>query len=280
MPELPEVETIARELQAVLPGQRIERVRVFREDALQGVPVARFRKGLEGRRFVRVTRRGKYLLFHLSPETWLVAHLRMTGKFALTAMRADGKVATEKEPPGHHRVWFELAQGHVLVFQDMRCFGTLTVATAPEAVPGVAALGVEPLSPQFTPAWLVEALSDSRMPLKHWLMHQGYIAGLGNIYASEVLSVARLSPFRPAMDVTSTEARRLHKAVVKVLTQALAKNGTTISDYRRVDEKTGEFQNFLRVYGREGQPCHSCGAPVQRVAQQQRSTFYCSVCQP
>ncbi|MDH4246573.1 MAG: bifunctional DNA-formamidopyrimidine glycosylase/DNA-(apurinic or apyrimidinic site) lyase [Deltaproteobacteria bacterium] len=271
MPELPEVETIARELQAVLPGRGVRRVRIFRKDALQGVPVARFQKGLEGRRFQAVRRRGKYLLFHLKPEAWLVAHLRMTGKFALTP-RPDA-------PPLHHRVWFELDDGAVLAFQDLRCLGTLELAGAPEAVPGVAAMGVEPLEPGFTRDWLAQALSRSRAPLKHWLMHQGHIAGLGNIYVAEILFGAGLSPLRAAATVTREEAARLHQAVRRVLMRAIAKNGTTISDYRRVDDKTGDFQNFLRVYGRAGQPCHTCRTPIQRVVQQQRSTFYCPTCQ-
>jgi len=279
MPELPEVETIVRELQAVLPGRVVERVRVFRKDALQGVPPARFRKGLEGRSFAEVLRRGKYLLFRMAPGGWLVAHLRMTGKFALMTHPPESAASPSAKPQPHHRVWFELEDNALLVFQDLRCFGTLTLAREPGEVPGVAALGVEPLQPGFTRDWLTLALADSRVPLKHWLMHQGHIAGLGNIYVSEILFAAGLSPFRPAGELSGKEAGRLHQAILRVLEQAIAKNGTTISDYRRVDEKSGEFQNFLRVYDRADLPCHTCGTPIQRAVQQQRSTFYCPGCQ-
>ena len=295
MPELPEVETVARQLQARLPGHGIATVRVLRADALGDVPPADFAAALEGRRFGAITRRGKYLLMALEPDLHLVAHLRMTGKFVLV----DDPTETGK----HDRVRFELTppqtsnggvntgrQGKgpqdsrkdspaALVFQDMRCFGTLRLCADPEALPGVAALGVEPLSRDFSPTWLVAALGATDRPLKHFLMDQGRIAGLGNIYASEILFRAGLSPFLPARQVTPTGARALHGATRAILKAAIASNGTTISDFRPVDSKTGEFQNFLKVYGKTGQPCPKCRAPIQRAVQQQRSTFWCAHCQ-
>jgi len=271
MPELPEVETVVRELNRTLPGRRVRRVEVFRADALGAVRPETFAAALAGRGFGPVGRHGKFLLFRLEPAGFLVAHLRMTGKFILS-----GPLPA---PHPHHRVWFHLEDGQTLVFQDMRCFGTLACVERLEDVPGLARLGLDPLAPAFTPAWLAGALAESRAPLKHWLMDQTHLAGLGNIYACEVLFRSGLSPKRKARRVRPGEARRLHRAIRAILAQAIRKNGTTISDFQRVDEKFGEFQKFLKVYGREGEPCPACGAAIRRMPQQQRSTFYCAACQ-
>ncbi len=271
MPELPEVETIVRELDAALPGRTVRDVRIFRADALGGVPPAAFRAALRGRRVRGVARRGKFLLFHLEPEAWLVGHLRMTGKFIVSR--------PPPAPEPHHRAWFELDDGSVLIFQDLRCFGTLAVVERLADHAGLAALGLDPFSPRCTAAWLAAALAASRAPLKHWLMDQSKLAGLGNIYVAEILYAARLSPLRPAASLAAAEVARLYRAIRRILRKAIHKSGTTIRDYRRVDEQTGEFQNFLRVYGKAGQPCPACRTPIARLVQQQRSTFYCPTCQ-
>jgi formamidopyrimidine-DNA glycosylase len=272
MPELPEVETIVRELDAVLPGRAIRDVQVFRANALGGVPASRFREQLLGGVFRRVTRRGKFLVFHLEPERYLVGHLRMTGKFAVSPRLSA--------PLPYHRAWFALDDGALLVFQDLRCFGTLDVVERLDAHPALRALGPEPLSPGFTAAWLGQALAESRVPLKNWLMDQSKLAGLGNIYVAEILHAAHLSPLRRSNALSRAEVGRLFRATRRVLRQAIHKSGTTIRDFRRVDEQTGEFQNFLKVYGKAGEPCSACGTPIARIVQQQRSTFYCPGCQP
>ena len=271
MPELPEVETIVRELRPGLVGRTIEEVRVFRADGLGHRGPAAFRSALEGRCFEKISRKGKYLIFHLRPQGYLIGHLRMTGKFILGRPSA--------EPAPHDRLWFTLDDGALLIFQDMRCFGTLTVADHLREVPALARLGMEPLSRSFTSAWLTQALGRSKAPLKHWLMDQSKIAGLGNIYVAEILYKGGLSPLRPAHGVGAREAEALHGAVRAVLRLAIRKNGTTISDYRRVDEKTGEYQNVLKVYGKERAPCSRCRTPIVKIRQQQRSTFYCPSCQ-
>lgn len=272
MPELPEVQTIARELNAAIPGRRIEAVRIFREDFLSGLPAGAFREALTGRRLGRVIRRGKFLVIRLEPPGYLVAHLRMTGKFALS-----GPLAA---PAPHHRLWLELDGGGVLVFQDLRCFGTLEVVRRLADSAALGRLGVDPLSRRFTPAWLRRGLAASRAPIKHWLMDQGRIAGLGNIYASEILFAAGLSPWQPAHSLDAAAVARLHRLTRHILRQAIRRNGTTISDFRRVDEKTGGFQRFLKVYGKAGDPCPRCRTPISRSRQQQRSTFFCPSCQP
>ena len=271
MPELPEVETIVRELRRRLPGRRIAEVEIFRGDALGSCPPQAFRRALVGATFEEVQRRGKFLLFGLGARGFLIAHLRMTGKFVLSPPLP--------EPLPHHRVWFRLADGEVLVFQDLRCLGTLQAVETLAQSASIARLGIEPLSRRFTSKWLGTALSASKSPLKHWLMDQSKIAGLGNIYVAEILYRAGLSPLRAARALGSPEVERLHGAVREVLRQAIRKNGTTISDFRRVDEKKGEFQHLLKVYGKKGENCPRCRTPIARIRQQQRSTFFCPTCQ-
>lgn len=277
MPELPEVETIVRELRPALAGRRIQDVQVFRADALGRQSPADFRSALVCRTFREVSRKGKYLIFRLEPERYLVGHLRMTGKFILSPALSSS--APRPPPAPHHRVWFVLEDGGLLIFDDMRCFGTLRVVDNLPDLPALAKLGMEPLSRRFTPSWLAQALGQSRAPLKSWLMDQSKIAGLGNIYAAEILHRAGLSPLRPAHSVGAEKVKGLHSAVRGVLRLAIRKNGTTISDYRRVDDKTGEFQNLLKVYGKERSPCPRCRGPIAKIRQQQRSTFYCPSCQ-
>lgn len=271
MPELPEVETVVRELNRALPGRRIGEVEVLRANALGGCEAGVFRDRLVGSEFGRVGRRGKFLIFRLAPRGFLVGHLRMTGKFIL----APKPVA--RLP--HDRVRFRLDGGATLIFQDSRCFGTLAVVERLADYGPLGRLGLDALSRRFTADWLARALGSSRAPVKHWLMDQARIAGLGNIYVAEILFRAGISPLRAACDVDRAAAARLHRATRKVLGLAIRKNGTTISDFRRVDEKTGEFQNFLRVYGKAGQPCPACGTAIGRIRQQQRSTFFCPACQ-
>lgn len=271
MPELPEVETIVRELNSAIRGRRIDTVRIFRADALGDMKPRAFRNKLVGHTIQDVERRGKYLIFNLLPVRFMVAHLRMTGKFALTP--------AIPKPMRHHRVWFGLDNGELLVFQDARCFGTLRIVDALEEAGQLSRLGVDPLTRRFSNPWLAEALGKSRASLKSWLMDQGKIAGLGNIYAAEILFAAQLAPERAADSVDAAEAVRLHRATRKILRKAISKNGTTISDFARVDSKQGEFQNMLKVYGRENEPCTSCRNPIVRIVQQQRSTFYCPQCQ-
>ena len=272
MPELPEVETITRELNAQVAGRRIEAIEIFRDDALGRQSRRAFRAALIGRTIRACTRRGKFLIFRLEPPRFLVAHLRMTGKFALSE--------PPPRPAPHHRLWFRLDGGQVLVYQDLRCFGTLEVVERLADSASLGRLGIEPLSRRFSAAWLGTALAASRTPLKHWLMDQRRIAGLGNIYVSEILYAAGLSPALPSHLLDAGGIERLYRETRRILRKAIRKNGTTISDFRRVDEKRGEFQHFLKVYGKAGDPCPRCRTPIARIRQQQRSTFFCPACQP
>jgi formamidopyrimidine-DNA glycosylase len=272
MPELPEVETITRELNAQIAGRRIEGITIFRADALGRQTRRAFRDALIGCAIRHCSRRGKFLIFRLEPRRFLVAHLRMTGKFALSAPLPA--------PHPHHRLWFHLDDGRVLVYQDLRCLGTLEVVERLSSSRSLRKLGVDPLSRRFSAAWLGTALAASRSPLKHWMMDQSKIAGLGNIYVSEILFAAGLAPTLPSYRLDTAGIQRLVQVTRRILRKAIRNNGTTISDFRRVDEKRGEFQHFLKVYGKAGNPCPRCRTPIARIRQQQRSTFFCPACQP
>ena len=277
MPELPEVETVVRELGGILPGHYVRKVKVFREDVLGEISAGDFGEAMRGSQFVEVKRRGKYLLFQLrgGGAGYLLAHLRMTGKFVW--WKEDGGKGLEGGK--HHRVWFLMERGGVLVFQDIRCFGRLRIGNSEADFPVLARLGVEPLSEAFEVDSLSKALANSGRSLKAFLLDQAMVAGLGNIYVCEACFRAGVSPLRLASSLDSSEVKKLHGAVRNVLQEAIAKNGTTISDFRRVDSKSGQFQNFLRVYGRSGYACRECEGKVLRVRQGQRSTFYCPHCQ-
>ena len=174
----------------------------------------------------------------------------------------------------HLRAVIALDDG-VVLFHDVRRFGTLRWLRDPEdAAPGA----IDPLTPAFSPASLATLLEGSRQELKPWLLRQDRLVGLGNIYASEILHLARLSPTRAAGSLGRDEVRRLHDATRRVLTRAIDNCGTTFSDFQDAYGVTGSYQELLEVYGREGEPCPNCREPVARLVQQQRSTFYCPSC--
>jgi len=271
MPELPEVQTVVDELSRVIPGHRIRSVDILRPSLIVG-DTAEFQQRLQGRVIERVLRKGKYLLFALDPEAWLIAHLKMTGQFIFqSAGRALRK---------HDRVIFRLDGRKVLVFADIRCFGRLEGVDRIDNHPGLTALGWDPWDAGLTPESLRRRLQRTRSAIKTVLLDQTIIAGLGIIYVAEALFAARLHPQLPAHSLSRPQLKRLLDAIRKILTQALEFNGTTISDYRRVDEKQGSFQKFLKVYGKKGQKCHRCSSEIVRIVQNQRSTFLCPLCQP
>ncbi|MBI5488699.1 MAG: bifunctional DNA-formamidopyrimidine glycosylase/DNA-(apurinic or apyrimidinic site) lyase [Deltaproteobacteria bacterium] len=270
MPELPEVETVARQLAPLLAGRILRRIEV--RDALLKVPD---RHRAQGRRVLGVTRLGKQVAITLGPTAGdpptcrLLCHLRMTGRLIwLDSGETRGN-------PRHVRATLRFDAGRVL-FVDPRRFGTLRV------VPGDAPAGqsgVDPMTRAFTPPALAGLLAGSRQGLKPWLLRQDRLEGIGNIYASEILFHAGLDPRRAAGSLSRDEIGRLHGAVRSVLARAIRHCGTTFSDFGDTRGRPGGFGRLLAVYGREGAPCRACGARVLRLAQQSRSTFYCEHCQ-
>jgi formamidopyrimidine-DNA glycosylase len=273
MPELPEVETVARSLRRHVVGRTVERVETSGLALRRPVDRERLRRACEGARIDAVDRIGNYLLVRLSRGDVLVCHLGMSGRFLFV------DEAAPPWPP-HTHVVLGFARGAELRYVDARRFGVLAAYREAEleGAPELSVLGVDPLSPRFTVVWLIAELARSRRDIKQFLLDQGRIAGLGNIYASEALHEAGISPRRRADRLDSRRAARLHAAIRAVLERSVERRGTTLRDYVDADGAGGDNQNHLAVYGREHEPCH-CGATIRRLVQGARSTFYCPRCQ-
>jgi formamidopyrimidine-DNA glycosylase len=274
MPELPEVETIRRELATEVSGRRIEHLKVTKLDILLGPrTLAAFRRRLEGLRIDGVDRRAKYLLFRFETGDLMQVQVRMTGRFAI------GHASPDPEEFRHIAAELRLDDGRTLYYDDVRRLGGFRILGTSDWADLERRLGPEPLEPGFTGACLSRILADRRAPVKNVIMDQRRIAGVGNIYASEALYAARIDPLRPAGSLELPEIRRLHRAIRRTLTVALEHAGTTFRNYRAVNGRSGSFQSLLRVYGREGEPCRRCSKPIVRVVQAGRSTFCCARCQ-
>lgn len=271
MPELPEVETLARALRATLTGRSIVRAEVRWPRTVAEPDPETFRQRLAGRRILGVRRRGKWLLLDLEGEEWLLIHLRMSGRLAVERSDAPEDV--------HTRAVFCLDHGERLRFSDPRKFGRIVLTACPED--WLSDLGPEPLDPEFTPERMARMLEGRRVRLKPLLTDQRFLAGLGNIYADEALWRSGLHPLRCADTLTPEEVARLHGAIREVLEEAIARRGTTLADRRYVlpDGRPGEFAAHLAVYGREGASCPRCGAPIARTRVGGRSAHFCPRCQ-
>lgn len=282
MPELPEVEVLAHHLAPLLVGQRVRAVEVRRAKIVQPTGVEAFASALRGARFTGLRRRGKYLVFTLRPrgsrqEFDLLGHLGMTGRMYLQPARAA--------LPKHAAVALDLGRSR-FVFEDTRYFGRLTLDLTP-----LAALGPEPLDGEFTAEALGRALARSRQPVKVKLLDQGVVAGVGNIYASEALFRAGISPRLAARRLKPAQCTRLCEAIREVLTEAIrfgstvplnwagGTHGDGLFYYGQAEGAADYYEERLDVYDRAGQPCRRCGATVRRLVQAARSTFYCPSCQ-
>jgi formamidopyrimidine-DNA glycosylase len=270
MPELPEVETIAKGLRAGgdapgLVGVTIDKATIGWPRHIDRPSPTVFRKRIRGQVIQDVRRRGKFLVFPLKQDTLLI-HLRMSG---------DLYLKPREEPLGEHvHTSFELSNGWSLRFKDTRKFGRVYLVGNPETVIGK--LGPEPLSKAFSAQVLESMLSARKRQLKPLLLDQTFVAGLGNIYVDEALHQAKLHPLRKSHDLNTREVARLHHSIVETLQRGIRHNGASIDWVYR----GGGFQAHFRVYGRAQEPCTTCGALIQRRIVGQRSTFFCPSCQP
>ena len=269
MPELPEVETIVRDLDRTVRGRTIRKVEVLRPDLIRGDPEA-FVRRLRKKRIASVTRRAKNIVFDLGADR-LIVNLGMTGRFLATDATEGGD--------DYLGVRFDLDEKRRILYRDVRRFGRLEVVEAEEWDRRQGALGIEPLGADFTPELLHELSRSSRVAVKTWLMDQKRVVGIGNIYANEALFRARIDPRKPAQSLTRPRARRLAEAIREVLREAIEFRGTTLLDYRDASGGEGAFAARLKVYDRKGEPCTVCGKPIRRIVQGGRSTFYCAGCQ-
>lgn len=269
MPELPEIETIRRSLLPHLPGRRIVGVEV-RERRLRQPIEAGFEARLLGRRFTGVERRGKYLLLELDGGEILLVHLGMSGRIVL---RETGNGAAP-----HDHVVLALDDRDELVFHDPRRFGLMRIA-GPENFAELRALGPDPLTEEWSAQRLRDVTRGRRAPIKNLLMDQRVVAGIGNIYASEMLFEAGIRPRRAARSLRGPELAALAAAMRSVLEEAVRLGGSSISDFRDGIGRAGHFQTRHAVYDRAGQPCLACRTPIRRVVLGGRSSYFCPRCQ-
>jgi len=272
MPELPEVETIRRQLAPHLEGRTLVDVEILDPRWTRPVAPAEVEDGLRGRVVQEVGRAGKYLVWQLTAERFLLVHLRMTG-----ALLFDPPV----DPP-HTRVRFALDGGHRLVYNDPRRFGTgdLVIGQAARDAYLAQRLGAEPLTPAFTAAYLREMARGRTAPVKAFVLDQRRIAGVGNIYADEALHRARIHPLRPAGSLTRGQLEALREAIEFALAAGIDAKGATIDDFRHVDGAQGSFQDLFAVHQRAGHPCPRCGTTIRKLVVGGRGTYVCERCQP
>jgi formamidopyrimidine-DNA glycosylase len=269
MPELPEVETVRRSLEPFLVGRTIIQVEV-REPRLRRPLAAGFARTLTGRTICAIARRGKYLQFALDDHTIWLVHLGMTGQLIVEAHAAL--------PLRHDHVRIAFSSGHHLRYNDPRRFGLMAVGTANE-IDAMTRLGCEPLGREFTSRYLFSKAQGTKRTIKDVLMDQQIVAGVGNIYASELLFRAGVRPDRIAVTLDEAEVDKIVKMTKTVLREAIRHRGSSISDYRDGEGKQGEFQQRFRVYDRDGQPCRICQTAICRDIRGGRSSFFCARCQ-
>jgi formamidopyrimidine-DNA glycosylase len=273
VPELPEVESIRTQLEPALVGRRFARVEIRDFRLVRPDEPAEVAAELEGEQVAALERRGKYLVFRFESGRVLLVHLRMTGSLR------HAPVGTLQDDP-HRRAVVTLDDGSDVAYRDVRRFGTWLLLEPAEAEPYLAArVGDEPLGSAFTAARLAERLSRRRTSVKAALLDQRTLAGIGNIYADEALWRARIHPLRPASELDRSELRRLHRGVRAALTHGLARQGSTLRDYRLPDGASGTMQDEFKVYGRDGEPCERCGSLIAKTRVAGRGTWFCPACQ-
>ncbi len=267
MPELPEVETIKNELLPHVLGRTIQSVDVYWDKMVKQPPVKEFRSQIAGQKITALSRRGKYLFFHLSGGAVLVMHMKMTG--SLLVNPSDARFT---------RAVLHLDNGVAVHFHDPRKFGKMWLEKSTDAV--VNQLGPEPIDKDFTPVILADILSKRSAPIKPILLDQSIIAGIGNMYADEALFEAKIHPEKPACKLTKTEIQRLYDAIRLVLQKALKKKGASVRNYIRPDGQPGAAHDEFSVAHGVGKTCPRCGTPIKRIVVRGRGTYLCPKCQP
>ncbi len=275
MPELPEVETYVRELAPQLEGRSVTAATVTWTRIIAYPSAEEFELAVIGARFTDFGRRGKYMLLGMEDGRTLIVHLRMTGKLQV--------VSSHTVPNKHVHVALTLDTGQQVHFQDTRKFGRIWLTNEPKSV--IEKLGPEPLGEGFSAQYLVERIALRKASIKALILNQSIIAGIGNIYADESLFHSRIHPARTGGSLSFHEVGRLHKAIVSLLTEAIDQQGSTLGtshlqNYSRPGGQSGSFQESFKVFRRTGEPCPSCGHPIERIIVGQRSTHFCPVCQP
>lgn len=267
MPELPEVETIKRDLERVVSGKKIKNIEISVGKLIKGLTAEELIKRIKGKTFKRVFRRGKYLIFSLSSGEYLVVHLKLTGQLIYGGRDKRS------------RITFSLSDGKYLNFNDQRLFGEVRLVKEWEEVSGIKEMGIEPLGRDFTPSLFQKMLAGRKTKVKPLLMEQNFLAGIGNIYAQESLFRAKIHPQRPANKLKEREVKDLYSSLQAVLGEAIDKRGSSVDAYLDAKGERGGFDSCLEVYGREGKPCLKCGERIVKVKLGGRGTCFCPRCQ-
>lgn len=262
------METIVRGLYSRVTRKTVDEVELHDPDLPRNVQPEKLVKELEGKRVTDVRRRGKYVLLEVAGNKLVTIHLRMTGKLL---------VCSRDEDTDYQRITFSFKEDGKLVMDDLRRLGTLDLLESEDEEP-LSSLGIEPFTDSYEWEEFRE-LFETTQPLKLTLLDQNKITGLGNIYASEVLFRAKLSPLASGNEISETGKKRLFEVIPEVLSEAIEKNGTTFSNFRDSSGESGNFQDFLRIYQKEGKPCPDCGTEIVRTDQSGRGTYYCPSCQ-
>jgi len=273
MPELPEVEIVTRRLRELIVGKTIIKAQLIRAGLSPENSPRQFASWLKGARVEEVARRGKHIIARLSNGRALITHLRMTGRFLYLDQDAGNT------PHTHAELWLD--DGKKLLFDDQRHFGLMMVARSEELdrIKYLSKLAPEPFSPEFSPEYLHRTLKRSSQQIKLALLDQTKVLGLGNIYASEALHRAKIDPRLPAKMLSKPRIASLREEILAVLEEAIANDNGFDVKTGDLDSSYGRYDQVTRVYEREGQPCPVCGAPIRRITQGGRSTYYCPRCQ-
>ena len=271
MPELPEVETIKRQLSTLILNKKI--INIKKSDLKLRKNTVPDLDSLLGQYFIDIKRRNKYLILELQSD-FLVIHLGMTGQLIFSDIYPEGK---------HIHLILSLGQNY-LYYQDIRRFGNIELFSTQEyadylSIPIFSKLGFEPLEPEFSLQAFEKQLISSKLPAKTFLMDAQFVCGIGNIYANEILFLSKINPLMPINKINNTQKISLFNNIIEVLKKAIELGGSSISDFVHLNGSSGKMQNFYMVYGREGKLCKVCNTPILRLKQSGRSTFYCPYCQ-
>jgi len=273
MPELPEVETVRRGLEKLIIGTTVTAVNVPYPKVITGDSQA-FVTGVMQATFTKIDRRGKYLLLRLSNQHTIVSHLRMEGQYSVEPIGTT--------PYKHTEIIFELADDRALFYNDTHRFGRMVLATTGHeslVSPSLAKLGPEPTEADLTLPYMINAFSKSKKPIKTFLLDQNQIAGIGNIYADEVLWQSKIHPETPTNQLSKLQLAILRTNIIAEIARAIKHHGTTVHSFSNVFGEVGKFQNELEAYGRVGEPCLRCGTPMVKIKVGQRGTTFCPFCQ-
>lgn len=276
MPELPEVESVRNGLNQLIVGEKISRVEVYWDNIIESPAVENFKENLIGQVVEKVNRRGKFLLFYLT-EKVLISHLRMEGKYEYLPPKHE-EIASKNK---HTHIIFHLESGYELHYLDVRKFGRMSLVEKGKEFEhkSLAKLGPEPTVEEFKLENMKKFLTRRTKAIKGVLLDQEMVVGIGNIYADEILFQSKIHPERPSNTLTDQEEKILHDSIIDILSKAVDMGGTTVRTYKNAFGKDGNYQNYLKVYGKNGLACPRCGTEIEKIKVVGRGTHYCPNCQ-